>query len=74
MPGEIDKILKNSSKAELLETLSEALVTTDKAVVVLVEDKGDGKFFSQVLLLGITSKYEALGIIEIAQSDIMNED
>jgi hypothetical protein len=44
--NEIDKILMSSSKAELLEKLEKELVTTDKVIIVLIEDKEEGKYNS----------------------------
>lgn len=70
--SDIDRILKNSSKAELIEKLQEYLGNEyDKAVVVLIKDKELGGFASQTLLLGITSDYDACGIIEVAKHDLL---
>ena len=66
---EIGKLLKNSSKAELLEKLAEELVTTDKVIVVLIEDK-ECSFSSLVMTLGIEHTYEAYGILEVAKHDL----
>ena len=70
--SDIDSIIKNSSKAELLEKLSEYLEEYDKAIVVLIQDKENGGFASQIMLLGISSDYEACGIIEVAKHDLLN--
>jgi len=74
MSDDIDKILKNSSKAELLEVLGRELLTVDKAIVILIEDKAKGAFSSRVLMLGISSGYEALGILEVAKQDVRDEE
>ena len=70
MADEIDKILESSGKADLLEKLNEALVTADKVVCVVIEDKEGGRFISQVITLGVLYQYEALGILDIAKDDI----
>ncbi len=74
MVDEIDKILKNSSKAELIERLNEELVETDKVIVVLIGDKEGGKYTSLVLTLGIDNTYEAYGILEVARQDLQGEE
>lgn len=71
---EIDKILKNSSKAELIEKLDEELKDSDKIIVVLIQDKGNGKYTSQVLTLGIENSYEAYGILDVAKHDLQEHD
>lgn len=68
--NEIDKIIRNSCKAELLEELTKELLKTDKAIIVLIEDKAEGKYSSTVMLLGIEYSYEAYGILEAAKRDI----
>lgn len=73
MADEIDKIIKNSSKAELLEALASELEVSDKAVVVTVADK-DASYSVRVMMLGIEHDYEACGILEVAQHDIIKED
>ena len=70
----IDKILKSSGKAELLEEIGEALETMDKVVVVLIEDKENGKFSSLVMTLGLDNNYEAYGVLEVAKQDLQRED
>ena len=72
--SEIDRILKNSSKAELLEKLAEELNETDKVIVILIEDKDNGKYASTVMTLGITSSYEAYGILEVAKQDLAEDE
>ena len=71
--SDIDNIIKNSSKAELLEKLGEYLKEYDKAVIVLIQDDKDGKFSSKTLLLGIESLYDACGIIEVAKHDLLHD-
>lgn len=71
MGTELDHILMNSEKANLLEVFKEKLQEGEpKVIVILINDKDDGKYDSQVLLLGMTNSYEALGILEIAKEDI----
>jgi len=74
--NEIDNILKNSSKAELIERLTEELVDFDKVIVVLIKDsenEDDGKYTSLVMTLGLSSSYEAYGILEVARQDLSEE-
>ena len=71
---DINNIIKNSTKAELLEKLVEYLEEYDKAIVVLIKDKENGAFSSQTMLLGITSDYDACGIIEVAKHDLLSGD
>ena len=71
--GEIDNIIKNSTKAELLEKLAEYLKEYDKTVIVLIQDGEKGKFSSKTLLLGIESLYDACGIIEVAKHDLLHD-
>ena len=72
--NDIEKILMSSSKAELIETLTKELVDADKVIVVLIEDKDEGRFSSQVLTLGLENSYEAYGILEIARQDLQADD
>ena len=71
---EIDRILRNSTKAELMEILGERLVGADKAVIILITDKESGKYLSQVMTLGLTNTYEAYGILDVARQDLEMED
>lgn len=71
---EIDRILKNSSKAELIERLDEELKESDKVIIVLITDKEDGRYTSQVMTLGIENTYEAYGILDVAKHDLLEED
>lgn len=71
---EIDRILKNSSKAELIEKLDEELKDTDKVIVVLIQDKEDGRYTSQVMTLGIEKTYEAYGILDVAKQNLQEDD
>ena len=71
---EIDRILKNSSKAELVERLDEELKETDKVIIILIQDKEDGRYTSQVMTLGIENTYEAYGILDVAKQDLQEDD
>ena len=71
---DIDNIFKSSSKAELLEAISKGLVTSDKAIVVLINDQENGKYSSQVMTLGLDTYYEAYGILEVAKLDLNDGD
>ena len=74
MDDEISKIFKSSAKAELLEKLAEELETMDKAIIILIQDKEEGKYSSLVMTLGLNTTYEAYGILEVAKQDLQNED
>jgi len=74
MADEIDRIIRNSNKAELLERLGEELVKTDKVIVILIEDKEGSSYSSMVMTLGLEHGYEAYGILEIAKQDLQEED
>ena len=72
---DIDRIFKNSCKAELLDKLSDELEKADaKVIVVLIEDKEGGKYSSLVMTLGLETTYEAYGILEIAKQDLQADD
>jgi len=71
MENEIDNIIKNSSKAELIEQLTEELEEFDKVIVVLIQDKEDGGYTSRVITLGLDNTYEAYGMIEVARQDLI---
>lgn len=72
---DIDKILKNSTKADLLEALSERLPYADKVIAIVVNDKEDcGAYDIQVMHIGINHGYEALGIIQSALNNLYDED
>jgi len=68
--GSIDEIFKNSSKAELLETLGEFLKEYDKVIIVLVQDGDNGNYSSRIMTLGLDKGYEAYGILESAKIDL----
>ena len=70
---DIDRIFKNSEKAELLETLTEELEADTKVIIVLINDKEDGKYTSQVMTLGISTSYEACGILTIGESRVQGD-
>jgi hypothetical protein len=72
--SDIDNIIKNSSKAELLEKLTEYLNEYDKAVVVLIKDKERGGFSSETLLLGVENLYDACGILKVAEHDLLHDN
>ena len=70
--NEIDNILKNSSKAELLERLTEELTDFEKVIVVLIKDDDkSGKYTSLVMTLGLEHTYEAYGMLEVAKQDLI---
>ena len=71
MVDEIDNIIRNSDKGELLEALVDQLVDADKVIVVLLTDEEEGKYHSCVLTLGIPSTYEAIGILDVAKQDLI---
>lgn len=72
--NDINKILENSSKAELLDKLSEELITADKVIVILIKDKEGGKYSSLVMTLGLATTYEAYGILDVAKQDLVGAD
>ncbi len=74
MNEDIDRIIKNSSKAELLETLSDELVHSDKVIIILIEDREEGGYSSRVMTLGLSSTYEAYGILDVAKQDLRDDD
>lgn len=71
---DIDRILKNSSKAELLELLEKRLPVIDKVIVVLCEDKQRGNYTTQVMTLGFNNSYEAYGLLLAALFDLKDDD
>ena len=72
----IDKIFKNSAKAELLELLAEKLETMDKAIIVLIQDENEeaGEYSSLVMTLGLKTTYEAYGILDVAKQDLQDNN
>ena len=74
MESDIDRILKSSGKAELIEEFSKGLEQANKAFVILIEDGEEGKFTSSVMFLGLANTYEAYGILEIARQHLQEED
>lgn len=77
MDSDIDNIIKNSDKGELLENLATALERMDKVVVVLISDKtesDDWGYTSMVMTLGLKTTYEAYGILEVARQDLQDND
>jgi len=72
---EIERIIKNSNKAELIESLSQELSKADsKVIVILITDKDEGKYSSLVMTLGLNNTYEAYGILDVAKQDLRNDD
>ena len=74
MGSDIDKILENSSKAELIEDFSEGLKEANKVVVILITDKESGGYTSQIMTLGIERTYDAYGILDAAKMDLQKDD
>lgn len=74
MDDDLDRIFKNSSKAELIEMLQRDLEDHDKAIVILIQDKDGGKYSSVVATLGLATTYEAYGVLEVARQDIAKDD
>ena len=74
MASDIAKIIKSSGKAEFMEAVEEALVSADKVVAVLIQDKEDGVYTSQVLTLGFNYSYERLGALDMAKMDLIKEE
>ena len=75
MDDEIERIIKNSNKAELIESLSQELSKADsKVIVILITDKDEGKYSSLVMTLGLNNTYEAYGILDVAKQDLRNDD
>ncbi len=70
MVEDINAILKNSGRAELLERLSEKLKTFDKAVIILVDDRPNGQYQTSVMTLGIKYGYEVYGILNVGKNDL----
>lgn len=74
-PDEIERIIRNSNKAELIEKLSQALEVDDpKVIVVIINDKEEGQYSSDVITLGLNNTYEAYGMLEVAKRDLMEDD
>lgn len=74
MDDDIDKLIRKSSKAELMEVLDAELVEASKVIVVLIIDKEYGNYSSQVMTLGLENTYEAYGILEVAKQDLIEDD
>ena len=63
------------NKAELIERLSQELSDANsKVIVILITDKKEGKYSSLVMTLGLSSTYEAYGILDVAKQDLQNGD
>ena len=71
---DIDRIFRSSAKAELIEELTKELETMDKAIVILIMDKDEGKYSSLVMTLGLETTYEAYGILDVAKQDLQKDD
>lgn len=75
MTDDIEHIMRNSEKAELIEQLSNELEKSDpKVIVILITDKDEGRYSSLVMTLGIDNTYEAYGILEVARQDLQGEN
>jgi len=77
MTAELDKILYNSEKADLLDVLKKLLSEADtpKVIIAYVADhEEDGGYDDRVMLLGVRNTYEALGILDIAKEHILNTE
>jgi len=75
MDDEIERIIKNSNKAELIERLGQELSEADsKVIVIVITDKDEGKYSSLVMTLGLNNTYEAYGILDVAKQDLRNDD
>ena len=74
MTNEIDRILMNSTKAEFLEKIEEALRTMDKAVIIFVQPKENGKYTEQCMVLGMEYGYEVYGLLQVAQNAFQEDD
>lgn len=72
--NDIDKIFMSSGKAELIERLTKELETFDKVIIVLIQDKENGKYSSLTMTLGLNRYYEAYGILEVAKQDLENDE
>ena len=57
-----------------MEAIEEALVSADKVIAVLIRDKEDGVYTSQVLSLGFDYSYERLGALDMAKMDLIKEE
>lgn len=75
MTDDIEHIMRNSEKAELIEQLSNELEKSDpKVIVILITDKDEGRYSSLVMTLGIDNTYEAYSILEVARQDLQGEN
>ena len=57
-----------------MEAIEEALVSADKVIAVLIQDKEGGEFTSQILSLGFDYSYERLGALDMAKMDLIKEE
>ena len=55
----------------LAEELDKANV---KVIVVLINDKEEGKYSSTVMTLGLQNTYEAYGILDVAKRDLQEDE
>ena len=74
MANEIDRILINGTKVEFLQGIEEALITMDKAVVILVQPKENGKYTELCMALGMEYGYEVYGLLQIALNSFQEAD
>lgn len=74
MNDDIDKIMKNSNKADLIERLSEELEKGDpKVIVILLEDMDNYKYTNLTMTLGLEHNYDVYAMLEIAKQDFKED-
>lgn len=71
---DIDRYLSSTGKAELIEELSKRLDRCDnpKVVCIILEPEHGRNYTITPLLLGVASLYETIGIIKVAEHDILH--
>ena len=74
MDNDIERLLRNSSKAELLEKLAEELENGDPKVIVAIVNDKEGAYDDIVMTLGVNRYYEAYGILEVAKRHLQFSD
>ena len=67
MTNEISRILKNSAKAEFMDKLDKDMIGTDKAILIMIQNKPEGLYSIIVRTVGIEYDYEVQGIIKEAE-------
>lgn len=74
MANELDRILKNSDRAEFLEDIK-GYAQDEGIKIVTIVVRGDGYGYdSQLLTLGVRTSYEALGILELGKWHVPDLD